>query len=433
MFAGCVSSNMVTEELPTESATESTTQPAHKTEVPEGYVGIYSADDFEYIRTTPKGNYILMSDLDFSDVKDWKNIKVEGDFDGNNYSVNNYNQNEALFYKCSGSIKDLTMSNSSCKNGSPFCNSLYAKGTLTNIKINANISTELTSIEGEEKKYDPSVYIGGIVNTAERDSNDNEPAIASCLFNGNIEVNFKQIIDLKEQEVNVGGIVGYSDHCHVSNCIATGNITYNEQGDDIIFHNTFLGGIIAYSTVSEVYNSAANMNIKASTISSVWAGGIIGISKIIGGGPKIVQCCNSGDIELNSRDSDECQAGGICAKTDSYKPVIKDCYNSGNIAAHDVAGISVNSAVISKCYNRGNLNGSKATGSLLIDKSESVEYSYYLDEGFPAIYNGGKYPTVKALTSEAMQNKESYEGFDFENVWTMGSDNYPAQIYTQTN
>ena len=55
MFAGCVSSNMVTEELPTESATESTTQPAHKTEVPEGYVGIYSVDDFEYIRTTPKG------------------------------------------------------------------------------------------------------------------------------------------------------------------------------------------------------------------------------------------------------------------------------------------------------------------------------------------------------------------------------------------
>lgn len=125
LFAGCTSSNsegetpndesdnkLVTEELPAE--------PAHKTEVPDGYVGIYSVDDFEYIRTTPKGNYILMSDIDFSNTKDWDGIKVEGNVDGNNYSIKNYNQNEALFYKCSGSIKDLTMSNSSGKNGSPF-------------------------------------------------------------------------------------------------------------------------------------------------------------------------------------------------------------------------------------------------------------------------------------------------------------------------
>lgn len=90
LFAGCTSSNsegetpndesdnkLVTEELPAE--------PAHKTEVPDGYVGIYSVDDFEYIRTTPKGNYILMSDIDFSNTKDWDGIKVEGNVDGNNY------------------------------------------------------------------------------------------------------------------------------------------------------------------------------------------------------------------------------------------------------------------------------------------------------------------------------------------------------------
>lgn len=452
LFAGCTSSNsegeipndesdnkLVTEELPTE--------PAHKTEVPDGYVGIYSVDDFEYIRTTPKGNYILMSDIDFSNTKDWDRVEVKGDFDGNNYSINNYHQKRALFSECSGSIKDLTMSNSSGKNGSPFCNELYA-GTLTNIKINADITVELTTMKYEDvimhsSDYEPSVCIGGIVDTAYRGSDDYEPNIASCSFKGDITVNYKQIQERSqtEQDVSVGGIVGYSNHCNVSNCIAAGNITYKEQGNkaiieengyNTIFHQVYLGGIVADTTVSKVYNTANNIDIKATTNCAVYAGGIIGNSDVIGDGPQIAQCCNSGDIELKSRDTDVCQAGGICARADSYLPVITDCYNSGSIAAQEVAGISVNSAVISKCYNKGKLSGSKATGSLLVNKSESVEYSYYLDAGFPAIYDGGKYPTVKALSSEAMQNQESYEGFDFEDVWTMGTDNYPTLSHTLT-
>lgn len=388
-----------------------------------------------------------MSDIDFSNTKDWDGIKVEGNVDGNNYSINNYNQNEALFYKCSGSIKDLTMNNSSGKNGSPFCNELYA-GTLTNIKINADITVELTTMKYEDvilhsSDYEPSVCIGGIVDTAYRGSDDYEPNIASCSFKGDITVNYKQIKERKqrEQEVSVGGIVGYSNHCNVSNCIATGNITYKEQGDkaileeegyDAILHLVYLGGIVADTKVSNVRNTANNMDIKASTKCTVYAGGIIGNGHSRGDSSQIVQCCNFGDIELKSRDSDVCQAGGICARADSYLPIITDCYNSGSIVAQEVAGISVNSAVISKCYNKGKLSGSKATGSLLVNKSESVEYSYYLDAGFPAIYDGGKYPTVKALSSEAMQNQESYEGFDFEDVWTMGTDNYPILRYTLT-
>lgn len=291
--------------------------------------------------------------------------------------------------------------------------------------------------------YEPSVCIGGIVDTAYRGSDDYEPNIASCSFKGDITVNYKQIKERSqtEQDVSVGGIVGYSNHCNVSNCIAAGNITYKEQGNkaiieengyNTIFHQVYLGGIVADTTVSKVYNTANNIDIKATTNCAVYAGGIIGNSDVIGDGPQIAQCCNSGDIELKSRDTDVCQAGGICARADSYLPVITDCYNSGSIVAQEVAGISVNSAVISKCYNRGKLSGSKAVGSLLVNKSNSVEYSYYLDEGLPAIYDGGKYPTVKALSSEAMQNKDSYEGFDFEDVWTTGPDNYPILSHTLT-
>lgn len=446
LFAGCTSSNsegeipndesdnkLVTEELPAE--------PAHKTEVPDGYVGIYSVDDFEYIRTTPQGNYILMADMDFSNVKNWEGIDVDGELDGNNYSINNYHQKRALFSKCRGNIKDLTMSNSSGKGGSPFCGEMSSSGTLTNIKINADITAELTTLKREEgvsypSDYHPTEHVGGIVDSAKSTSNG-EPTIENCTFKGNITVNYKMIEEegLKEQDISVGGIVGYSRHCNVSNCLAAGNITYKEQGDgdNAILHRVFLGGIVANTLESNIRNAANTMDISASTKCTIYAGGIIGRCYGIGTTSQIVQCCNLGDIEVNCREYDDSYAAGICATNDQDSwPVITDCFNNGNITAPEAAGISVTSAVLSKCYNRGKLTGSKAVGSLLVNKSNSVEYSYYLDEGFPAIYDGGKYPTVKALSSEAMQNQESYEGFDFEDVWTMGTDNYPTLSHTLT-
>ncbi|MBD4336256.1 hypothetical protein GUH15_09380, partial [Xanthomonas citri pv. citri] len=67
-------------------------------------------------------------------------------------------------------------------------------------------------------------------------SEESYPGIDNCSFKGNITVNYKQIKERaqKEQEVSVGGIVGYSDHCNINNCIATGNITYKEQGDKAV-------------------------------------------------------------------------------------------------------------------------------------------------------------------------------------------------------
>lgn len=74
---------------------ETTTQ-LHETEVPDGYVGIYTVDDFEYIRTNPSYNYILMNDIDFSGVTEWKAPDIESIFDGNNYTINNYKQDVPL-------------------------------------------------------------------------------------------------------------------------------------------------------------------------------------------------------------------------------------------------------------------------------------------------------------------------------------------------
>ena len=38
----------------------------HLTEVPEGYVGVYTKDDLDYVRLNMSGKYILMNDIIFN-------------------------------------------------------------------------------------------------------------------------------------------------------------------------------------------------------------------------------------------------------------------------------------------------------------------------------------------------------------------------------
>ena len=60
----------------------------HKTEVPSGYIGIYTVDDLDYIKSSPQYNYILMNDLNFDDYNsEWDEYDLKGIFDGNNLEL----------------------------------------------------------------------------------------------------------------------------------------------------------------------------------------------------------------------------------------------------------------------------------------------------------------------------------------------------------
>ena len=64
------------------------------TEVPEGYVGIYSAEDFELIRNDPDGNFILMADIDLggrehTPIGDHLD-PFDGKFNGNGHVISNF-------------------------------------------------------------------------------------------------------------------------------------------------------------------------------------------------------------------------------------------------------------------------------------------------------------------------------------------------------
>lgn len=64
------------------------------TEVPDGYVGIYNADDLDLIRGDPDGNFILMADIDLGGeehipIGDYLN-PFDGRFNGNGHVISNF-------------------------------------------------------------------------------------------------------------------------------------------------------------------------------------------------------------------------------------------------------------------------------------------------------------------------------------------------------
>ena len=88
------------------SFAEETQAAEHLTEVPEGYVGIYTIEDLYCVRNDLTANYILMNDIDLSSAlanggswdigTGWQPIgesstssqSFKGVFEGNNYTIN---------------------------------------------------------------------------------------------------------------------------------------------------------------------------------------------------------------------------------------------------------------------------------------------------------------------------------------------------------
>ncbi len=72
-----------------------------KTEVPEGYTGIYTAEQLIAVTDAPDQNYILMADIDVSSYS-WEPLCTEdepfaGIFDGNSHVISNLSGTNGLF------------------------------------------------------------------------------------------------------------------------------------------------------------------------------------------------------------------------------------------------------------------------------------------------------------------------------------------------
>lgn len=230
---------------------------------------------------------------------------------------------------------------------------------------------------------------------------------------------------------SVGGVVG-DNYGTVINCYNTGNVTGNKDvggviGDNggtvtdcyntnIIAGNKCVGGVVGYgwrddSTVADCYNTG-------SVTGEEYVGGVVGHN--LG---TITDCYNMGSVT-----GDE-EVGGVVGYNDSFvdEGTVTNCYNTGSITGSNYVGgvAGDNLGTVTDCYNMSSVTGDESVGGVVgyigyNDGGTVTNCYYYVD----CCASSNSYGT--ALTSEQMLRAESFEGFDFETVWTMdGNPGYP--------
>ncbi len=169
-----------------------------------------------------------------------------------------------------------------------------------------------------------------------------------------------------------------------------------------------------------------------------------GIAGYCDGNSRIENCSFTGDVDV-SKNTDDCYAGGIagyCAykekqiyvwpNIDEQISSIENCYHVGKVLINKgyAGGIAGNSEMMTNCYHAGGTvtSGNHEVGGIAGSTSHADKISHcYAQEGSATalVLSGGQQASTTGcafLSADALKNPESFEGFDFEQVWTMGRD-----------
>lgn len=238
----------------------------------------------------------------------------------------------------------------------------------------------------------------------------------------------------------IGGVVGQNTTLgSVFNCsVSSGDI----EADDGI-NEIYAGGIIGYNEgfVEGTFSNNANLKINNESSSAV-AGGIIGKNNSVYS-VNITDSTNTGNVSSSS--SSASYSGGFVGSNEGTL-TITDCTNTGNISSSSSDSVSYSGGfvgvdyegtiTISNSTNTGNISGSSGgfVGSYSYNSKRTIIDSYCLTGSVGR--NGNYGYNGYMLTPEQMRNQNSFNDFDFENVWTMNSfinEGYPYLKNTENN
>lgn len=439
--------------------------PLHKTEVPDGYVGIYTVDDFDYMRNSSSGKYILMNDIDMNNVLDWQSIDFQGMFDGNNYEVYGLHSNSGFFNEVvdanitnfilditvnegTHDIQDTIFNPSSADVGGlsntiktsdsqgAFCYignctikgnitangntgsiaaNVYPGNTLAPIKISNVINEANISISGKGD-------IGGIVGRAiQQNSDSNKTNIAFEVFN---YINKGNITTTSKDYYNVGGILGYGmgiiERCeNYGNLSVSSNIAKDGEELDSM---SFLDGTY------EKLNSICGGIVAVNGYCTYRYGEIEFGSGQIG---DISFCSNYGTIDSEQSE----YAGGIIGYT-TVSYTLSNCANYADIKGTSAGGIQGGGytlSTLSRCWNSGNIIGSTYSGALIGEfwsNAPEPQICYYLDNGLNPVGVKAKFPKVYAIEKEAIADENR---IDLGGQWTFDSNGPKIAPYIKEN
>lgn len=202
-----------------------------------------------------------------------------------------------------------------------------------------------------------------------------------------------------------GGFAGIVyDHPEIYNACATGNV--NSARDEA-------GGF-----VGRLYNTAklTNVNAMGNVSGRNSVGGIVGYAY---DSSVISQASSYGNVSGNS------EVGGIAGTTLMYQ-TIQNAYSRGNVQGNSKTGGLVGSSTIStkiiKSYSASKVDCQNTAGALVGESGSTFEGNNYYDSekaGISPIVGSGtiKGVTPQAKTTSEMMTQETFEGWDFANIW----------------
>ena len=329
------------------------------------YTEINSVADFIKIRENLSGNYKLMSNIDLSKVtKDDKNVgklgwipfgygtdgkwqgSFSGIFDGNGHSISGLTMkgntdgskngetpytSTGLFGRVEGgklknvNINDADITVSNAATGCCIHTGILAGFVDSDEETGANASVENVSVSGKvifsspKQTVEENLVVGGIIGYA------GKADITNCTNNAFVGYESKE----KEMPVNptsrfLGGITGYLQRGNITSCVNKGNVVsyrcyygnYNAGGDII---DSALSGLNCYNA----------------------SGGICGVAAQDG---LIQKCYNIAKVDTYTSNTyslfdfttnsySNTMSGGICGAL-YLSTQIKNCYNASDIHSY---------------------------------------------------------------------------------------------------
>lgn len=269
-----------------------------------------------------------------------------------------------------------------------------------------------------------STYYGGITGWADN------VVITDCTNNGAVTIPKTKYV----YNAYAGGIVGYFENCvEITGCTNNAEIKIDFYRDNS--YNCYAGGIIGKiqsgtnPAITKCTNTAATTVIISSiatsyaigsTDSHAFAGGIIGYNES-GATTVIDQCLNTGNI-----------SGSIEEYIKNYNTYYYGCASSGIGYGLSVIKNTVNlgtsrylsfgeADTIENCYNFSNENTVASVIQGTTKNCYSIS-SFTAENGTVWLSDG----SAVTRTNKQMRLKSTFEGFDFENTWTMeGNPDFP--------
>ena len=317
-------------------------------------------EELQKILTEIEGFYSIGDEIN--------NHSYQGNFDGNNYEIENLyingNGNVGLFGAVANSNKDNSI-------------------TIKNISVSGNIigNENTGAIIGKTTSNVANIQISNCINKASVDGN------------------------------NTGGILGFnasaSKDLIISNCINYGKVT-----------GVNAGGIIGNTYYSIIYNCSNEGDVIGKNEDT----GYMGIGGIIGTGMRIniiKNSYNKGNIRGISID------GGIIGYNDWEEVILENCYNIGTISGEYKGGISgrlflTNDMLITKNCFYLNKDISIGIGYIHGGNEEKEDITGMSENGLKSN------ETLTKLNDYVKENSVNQE-IELKS-WKTGDDGYPTFI-----